>query len=485
MIGPRPAASIQRRLLAAMMGTSLAILLLACAVFFAFEIVSVRRDIAKGLGMRARIVAANSSAVLAFRDESAAAEMLAALFRDPRIRAAALYDEDGRLFVRHPEDAPESAFPDAPGSPGSRIAGGACTAFQPVAQGSLALGTVYLRSDLAELTARYRFYAVVVGLVLAFATLVAFALASWLQRRIARPILELAGIARRVSMEQDYSLRAVRCTDDEIGLVADAFNGMLHTVQESEEGIRRLNADLERRVRERTVQLEASNRELEAFSYSVSHDLRAPLRAIDGFGKALLEHAGDRLDETGSGYLRRIRAATQRMGGLIDDLLTLARLTTLEMRRRPVDLSDVAREIADELQQAQPERAVDFAIEDGLVAEGDPQLLRVAVENLLRNAWKYTSRHDTARIEMGREHGPEGGAYFVRDDGAGFDMAYSSHLFAPFQRLHRQTEFEGTGVGLATVQRIIRRHGGRVWANGEVDKGAVFRFTLWEGADHG
>ncbi|HET8580628.1 MAG TPA: PAS domain S-box protein, partial [Nitrospiraceae bacterium] len=242
--------------------------------------------------------------------------------------------------------------------------------------------------------------------------------------------------------------------------------------------IRRLNVELEQRVFERTAQLEASNKELESFSYSVSHDLRAPLRSIDGFSLALLEDCADKLSAQGKDYLRRVRDATQRMARLIDDLLNLARVTREGMRRERVNLSMLARSIAADLKKTQPDRQVAFVIADGLVANGDAHLLRVALQNLLGNAWKFTSKRPKTRIEFGviRQNGTP--AYFVRDDGAGFDMVYAGKLFGPFQRLHSAKEFEGTGIGLATVKRVIRRHGGRVWAESAVGQGATFYFTL-------
>jgi len=237
----------------------------------------------------------------------------------------------------------------------------------------------------------------------------------------------------------------------------------------------------EQEIIQRSVQLEASNRELEAFCYSVSHDLRAPLRGMDGFSQALLEEYSGRLDSQGKDYLRRIRAATQRMGTLIDDLLNLSRVTRSEIRREPVDLSALALIIAADLRKIQPERPVEFAVAPNLLAQGDPRLLRLVLENLLANAWKFTSRHPRARIEFGTAAHAGATAYFVRDDGAGFDSAHAGQLFGAFRRLHAMTEFPGTGVGLATVQRIIQRHGGKVWAEGAVEQGATFYFTL--GAD--
>lgn len=248
--------------------------------------------------------------------------------------------------------------------------------------------------------------------------------------------------------------------------------------KQAELRIRQLNAELEERVRERTALLEAANRELESFSYSVSHDLRAPLRHINGFGLALMEECGDVLPDDGKMYLERIRSAARRMGQLIDDLLDLSRVSREIMRRERVNLSRIGRELAREHQESWPERRVSFEIEDGITAEGDPTLLRVALANLVDNAWKYTAKNEEAHIRVGATDIGGTRAIFVSDNGAGFDMRYVDKLFRPFQRLHRAEDFEGTGIGLATVLRIVQRHGGRVWAEGEVGKGATVYFTL-------
>ena len=235
---------------------------------------------------------------------------------------------------------------------------------------------------------------------------------------------------------------------------------------------------VEREISVRTAQLEAANKELEAFSYSVSHDLRAPLRSIDGFSQALLEDCAAILPEQGKSYLHRIRAATQRMGALIDDLLNLSKVTRSEIRHEALNLSNMVRSIAAEHRKRQPDRAVEFQIEDGLEVFGDARLLQIVLENLMGNAWKFTSQRAHATIEFGTAQANGCRAFFVRDNGAGFDAAYSDRLFGAFQRLHAATEFPGTGIGLATVQRIIRRHGGKVWAEGAVSRGATFYFTL-------
>jgi len=248
--------------------------------------------------------------------------------------------------------------------------------------------------------------------------------------------------------------------------------------KQAEEEVKKLNAELERRVTERTSELEAANKELEAFSYSVSHDLRAPLRSIDGFSQALLEEYGPALEGEGRDYLNRVRSAAQRMAELIDDVLTLARVARHAIHREVVDLSALADAVARDLQSTQPERDVTWEIEQGLHATGDVRLLQVVLENLLGNAWKFTSKRPTTTIAFGSSRADPQAVYFVRDNGAGFDMAYADKLFTPFQRLHTLAEFEGTGVGLATVQRIIHRHGGRVWAEGAPEQGATISFSL-------
>lgn len=246
----------------------------------------------------------------------------------------------------------------------------------------------------------------------------------------------------------------------------------------AEAAMRDLNQELELRVQERTAALETSNRELESFSYSVSHDLRAPLRALDGFSLLLAEEYADRLDAQGHDYLRRIRGASQRMGELIDDLLDLARISRREILPRQVDLSDLARQISVEIGEIESQRVIEWSIAPDVQARGDDLLLRVCLDNLLRNAAKFARGRTPARISFGVDGRSGRNVYFVTDNGSGFDMKFVDKLFHPFQRLHSATAFEGTGIGLATVRRIVERHGGYVWAEGQEGVGASFYFTL-------
>jgi light-regulated signal transduction histidine kinase (bacteriophytochrome) len=284
----------------------------------------------------------------------------------------------------------------------------------------------------------------------------------------------------RVALPEDPTL------EDTATRFAIALNLLLDDLAfqtaEAEAAHRITETDLERMVAERTLELQNVNQELEAFSYSVAHDLRAPLRSIDGFGQALLEDYGDRLDADGKKYLANVRESAQRMALLIDDLLKLSRVVRSEFRRDPVDLARLATSVLSQLEKTAPERMVEQVIGDALIASGDAALLRVLLENLLGNAWKFTAKRPAARIELGARDEEGRRVFFVRDNGAGFDMKYADKLFAAFQRLHTSAEFEGTGIGLAIVQRIVRRHGGRVWAEGELGRGATFFFTLDEEA---
>jgi PAS domain S-box-containing protein len=283
-------------------------------------------------------------------------------------------------------------------------------------------------------------------------------------------------------LDRWYAISAYRPEQNHFVAVFDEITDR----KAAEEEIYLLNRELEERVRRRTAELASANKELETFAYSVSHDLRTPLRGMDGFSKILLEDYSEALDERGKDYLERVQAAAERMGSLIDDLLSLSRVSRAKLRRMHVNMTTMAESIAQDLKQNAPDRHIVFEIRPGMEVQGDPQLIGIVLENLLGNAWKFTGNCDDAKIEMGildAEETLEMGyadksVYFIRDNGAGFDMKYVEKLFGAFQRLHSTAEFPGTGIGLATVQRIIRRHGGKIWAKGDVDKGATFYFTL-------
>src|SRR6266705_5575722 len=450
---------IKRKLTAILLLISGLVLVLTSAAFVTYQVVTFRGTIQSHLATRSRILAANSTAALAFANEADATEILAALKYDPHMVAAALYNQDARVLATYPVAATAALIPVAQQPDGYRFEGGRLVGFTPVAQGGKRLGTLYIASDTKDASDALRLSGVIAIVVLAIAMLAAYALAAALQGRISTPILALAETATAASTRQDYSVRAPKFGEDELGMLTDAFNQMLGRIEEQKKELQQHAKILEQRVAERTGELEkraaelqAANSELDAFAYSVSHDLRAPLRSIDGFSQVLLEDYATQLGDQGRDSLQRVRASSQRMATLIDDLLKLARVTRAEMRTEVVDLSGMARDIVAELQRATPERHVEFAIAPGLQARGDPRLLRVALDNLLRNGWKYTAKQPQPQIEFASTNVNGERAFVVRDNGAGFDMKYADKLFGVFQRLHSAAEFEGTGVGLATVR---------------------------------
>ena len=742
--------SIQQKIKFAILSICLTTLLLACSGILIYEFITFRQRMVNGLETTAQIIGSNSTGALAFDNKKDAEDVLNALRSQPRIISAAVYNQKNYLFASYVRDSLASTPPLTIFQTGSWFEKNRLVLFQPILLNKEKVGTIFLESDLQTMYQRFTSYVSIVLLVLIGATGIAVSAASKFQKKISQPILSLAQTTKAISQQSDYSIRAVKTSDDEIGFLADAINQMLTQIQErdttlqqanetmtieirerkraeevlrlseerfrhlfethplpmwvydlatlqflevnesairqygysrdefldmriseirppeeiprlvenlkkqrtqleasgiwkhrlkdgrivdveivshqtlyfnrqailvvaidvterkkaeqdlkkseeryrtlvsamtsivwtvdlegnftvpqkswakytgqqweehagrgwlnafhpddrgtiqqqweqaksektlyesegriwnianqayryfvaravplsdsdgtvrewigtvtdvhdrklAEQEILKLNEELEQRVIERTVQLEAVNKELEAFSYSVSHDLRAPLRSIDGFSHAFLEDYGTMVDDKGKDYLQRVRSASQRMAQLIDDLLNLSRLTRAEMRREKVNLSEMVERITDELQKSQPERHVEFRIAENVLAEGDPRLLRIVLDNLIGNAWKYTAKHEQASIEFNIEQKNGQQAYYVRDDGAGFDMAYADKLFGAFQRLHAVSDFPGTGIGLVTAQRIVRRHGGEIWAESKVEQGATFYFTL-------
>jgi PAS domain S-box-containing protein len=727
--------SLKRKTTAVIMLTSTAVLLLTSVAFTVYDLVTYRRNRVQSLSATAAIIADHSSGALALRDAKDGRGTLASLRADPRVVASALYDAQGHLFVRYPATAPSALFPPAPGNDGWRSEGGQVILVQPVLDGRVRVGTLYLKSEVLHLYPRLRFYGGTALAVLLGSVSVALVISTVLQQRVTRPILALAQVAREVSKRGDYSLRARKFSEDETGLLTDAFNGMLarieaqtealrrneevrsylaaivessddaivgkdlnakvvswndgaermfgysaaemlgqpitrlqspdrpeeeeqileqakrgatrhyetvrirkdgtpvelsltvspirnardeiigissiahdiadrkraeREIQESrarlsgiigsamdaiisidsqqrvtifneaaermfdcpaseavgepldrfiparfreahrqhveqfgrtgttsramgslqplaglradgeefpieasishievggqqiytvilrditerkrtEDQIRQLNAELEQRVADRTAELTAANKELESFTYSVAHDLRAPLRHIDAFSKILHEDFVAVLPLEAQHYLNNIRASTGKMSMLVDDLLNLARVGRQELRRQTTPLSKLVDAVLDDLKQDTAGRRLVWHIEPLPAVECDPGLMKQVFANLLSNAVKYTRPRPVAVIEVGCRKTNGDIAVFVRDNGVGFNMKYADKLFGVFQRFHRAEEFEGTGVGLATVDRIVRKHGGHIWAEAAVDQGATFYFTV-------
>jgi PAS domain S-box-containing protein len=598
--------TIQRKLTWVIMLTTSVALLVAGASITIYEMVAYQRSTSQEIQTLAQVMAANATASLMYLNEKDAAELLGAFREDPRIMAAALYDTNNVLFARFPGTLSKSSFPSNAARAGQEVSGSELMLFQPVRTTERTYGTLFIRADLSPIYQRIWLYAGIVLLVLAGSSVIALLLSKVLQTSISRPINSLVSTASVVSERKDYSIRAPKEAEDELGVLTDAFNHMLtqiqlrdaalsekeerlrlalegsqtatwdwnlqsgrlswdaynyrlyglkpgdfdgsfkqlvalihpldreqvtstflHSVETrkefvleyrvvwpngtirhmssrgkpfcdpgghavrltgvtlditdakiAEEKIRSLNADLELRVQNRTSELTAANQELEAFTYSVAHDLRAPLRHVDGFAQMLQEALGPNSSPESTQLVRRIRTAILNMGRLVDDLLNLARVGRQELSRSPVDLQVLVNQVIDELHGEAKGRSVEWRLSTLPGLTCDSGLIHQVFTNLLSNALKYTRQRPQATIHIGSKEAEGEKIIFVRDNGVGFDMKYSSKLFGVFQRLHRPEEFEGTGVGLATVDRIIRKHGGRIWAEAQPDSGATFYFTL-------
>jgi signal transduction histidine kinase len=458
-------------------------LLLACAGFLAYDQITFRQGLIRTLSAQAQIIGSNSVSAILFNDPQAASQTLSALKSSTNVDSAGILTLDRRLFAQYAKETGEQVL-SLPALPNDeietyRFGSKHVVLLREVLSEGKPIGFVYLRADLGEVSQRLSRYALISFSMLFLSLLAAMLISARFRKSVAQPIVQLAETARRVSRDRDYSVRVDPMGEqNELGVLIDSFNEMLREIQQRDSALQNAHDELELRVSDRTRELESSNRELEAFSYSVSHDLRAPLETMNGFSYVLMKKYADKLDADGKQSIQSIRAAAKRMAELIDDLLNLSRVTTSTMLREEIDLSAFARSIMEELCRTEPDRKVEFIAPTTMEAFGDARLLRIVMENLLRNAWKYTSQHDHARIEFGQRTTQGHAVYFVRDDGNGFDPRSADRLFQPFQRLHSAAEFPGNGIGLATVKRIIQKHGGQVWAEGEVDKGATFYFTL-------
>jgi len=586
---------IRQKLIRAILLTSSAVLLLTCVSFFAYEFITFRKTIARELATLGEIIATNSTAALVFDSPEDATEILGALKAQKHIVAAGLYDDSGKLFAHYPPDISVSTLPKTPEQDGYRFEQSQLNGFQPVILGGKRAGTLYLRSDMGAMQERFKLYAMIVLLVVCLSFLLAYILSLNLQRRISKPILALAELARVISNRKDYSVRASKTSDDELGDLTDAFNQMLTQIHEqnhalrnhkekledivesmgdayvsldrqwrytfvnskaltlmgkqkdeligktlweifpdttetifeteyrcvmeervqrtfeihypsyamwlevraypheegiaifytditkyrkAEEEILNLNSNLEQKVHERTSELKASNEELESFSYSVSHDLRAPLRSIHGYMKIFAEDYAGNLDEEARRLIYIVIENAKRMGQLIDDLLEFSRLGRRELLKANISMREIVTLILAELNDTENKRQIEFHLSDLPTAYVDSATIRQVWINLISNAIKYTSIRSTAIVEIGFQVLENETIYFVKDNGVGFDMRYYDKLFGVFQRLHKSAEFEGTGVGLAIVHRIVSKHGGRVWAEAIPNKGATFYFSL-------
>jgi signal transduction histidine kinase len=481
----RPIPSLSSKLTRMNLLVSGSALVLAALSFFLYDLVSFRQHLIGNLTAEAQIIGDNSVSALTFNDRPTADATLASLQRAPHVLGAALTTPGGELFAQYAALGEQeiSAHQLEPGESDRAwpLGGTVLLAHRIIFHGK-PVGVVYISAKLTEMRQRARQYIWIAIIILIFCMVATLIISAISQRLIASPIRSLANTAKIVTRDQDYSVRAgTHANSAEMAGLIEAFNGMLDQIQQRDTALTHIQAGLEVRVEERTAELRAANRELEAFSYTVAHDLRGPLDGAGGIAYLLEKAAKTRGDSAGQGLLEQLRFSISHMGSIIDDLLNFARAATAPVSSAPVNLSAMAQEIANELTHTDPARSVKFVMDPTPEAVTDPGLMRIVLDNLLRNAWKYTSHHAEARIEFGSQmdrRAPGKPIYFVRDDGAGFDPAGMQMLFQPFQRLHERHDFPGTGIGLATVSRILGRQGGSIWAEAAVEKGATFYFTL-------
>jgi signal transduction histidine kinase len=463
-----------------------AALIVASIGFLAYDQANARAELVTSLSTQAQIIASNSISALDFNDPQSAHTTLSALAASKNIEGAGLLTPDGRLFAEYwrTPSVRVNVLPTLRNEPETDLFFPShLTVIRNIEFGGRRMGAIYIRSDLASLTERRNHFLRILAVVLLACMIAALLVSAIFRRAVADPITDLADTARTVSREKNYSIRAKPiAARDELATLITAFNEMLAQIQERDAALLSARTGLEHRVQERTKQLVAANRDLESFSYSVSHDLRGPLEIVNGMSYIINHQYARDLTPGLKDCLERIEDASKRMAQLIDDMLNLSRVTKTEMHRERVDLSAMVRQLSEELKQREPQRIVEFVIAEGIIVHGDAHLLRVAMDNLVGNAWKYSSNKNPSRIEFGARAANPSTVYFVKDNGAGFDPRSAQKLFQPFQRLHPISEFPGTGVGLATVHRIMQKHGGQIWAEGAVGSGATFSFTLPESA---
>ncbi|PCM45873.1 ATP-binding protein [Marinobacter sp. ANT_B65] len=468
---------LKAKLLFLTLFTSTLGIVLVCASLIAVENQNYREQLESELHVIAGILAEQSAAALLFEDHEQLSSILSSLRKIETIKQACVFSASGTL-MNSLYSSGDTDCPSLSEQPPVGFVGNYYRLSQPVTLYEDTVGYIYLISHLEVLKAHIQTFIFLAmgigGLIQLILVFVAFRL----QRLVSQPILELSRAAERISLAHDYTIRAPVYGKDELGRLGRTFNDMIGTIEQQNLRILESRDSLERTVEERTSQLSLANKELEAFSYSVSHDLRQPLRAIEGFGRALEEDCEDVLDDTGKDHLRRIRAASVRMAGLIDGLLVLSRVSRQPMESERLNLSEMLEEIAEELSDLSEPLPTELRIQPDIWVAGDGRMLRIAFQNLLENAWKYSAKESSRVIEVSATSDAGYITIAIQDNGVGFDMRYVDKLFVAFNRLHTPSEFGGTGIGLATVNRVILRHHGSISASSEVGKGARFAVCL-------
>ena len=477
---------IRTKLISFIMISALLSVFILSSVFVFQRYHSFKQQITDEFSAIAQIIADRSNAAILFEDNRALSEILSSLSLHQQVSLACTFNSENQLLAEYlkpttelPGSTINQACPTTPGQTHYYFDQAHFYITEPIRVNGETSGFVYIKASTSKLTKEVVTTTFSALALSSLAIFLAFVFARYIQRFITNPLLELQRATSNVSLDLEKMPEVQKHNNDEVGALVDAFNAMIHTIAEQNKIILAHTDNLEQEVTERTKELALANRELEAFSYSVSHDLKAPLRTIEGFSLALEEDYGHQLDSTALHYLNRVRAGSAKMTQLISNLLQLSRVTRLELKKQSIKLSELADKISTELLSDDTERHIQFDIQPNLEATGDPVLVEILLDNLISNAWKYSQKVLNAKVEIGSQQQLGNTVFFIRDNGAGFDMKYASQLFKPFNRLHSAEDFEGTGIGLATVSRIIERHHGKIWVNSAPNKGTTFYFTLF------
>jgi signal transduction histidine kinase len=476
---------VKQKLMAIVMITCGVVLLVTCSAFFTYELKTYKQNAIDHLSTLAQLLANNTTAALAFENEEDARTLLAALKAEPHIRQAVLYDKDGKLFVFYPGNADTNSFLKPPFPIGHQFIDSDLVEFETIIQSDKKLGTLYVRSDMGAMNDRLRLYSVIVMCVLGGTFILAYFISRLLQGQITSPLLALTETARAVTERKDYSVRARQYGKDEVGLLTVAFNNMLEQIhsrdfalQQAQSKLLEHAADLEKRVAERTAKLSDTVAELEAFSYSISHDMRAPLRAMQGYSAYILENFGEKLGPEGTHFLNRISRAGSRLDNLVQDILTYSRISKEQFELRPVSLDILINDIVQQYPGFQrPEAEIDIIPPLGTVTGHEASLTQV-VSNLLGNAIKFVKPGDKPKISISAE--PHGSQIWImfRDNGIGIAEKDLNRIFKIFERVHPEATYEGTGIGLSIVRKATERMGGVVEVESELGKGCKFIIKL-------
>jgi signal transduction histidine kinase len=470
--------SIQTKIVTIILLTSGMVLLLTFAAYFLYEYYSFKRTTVYQLSLMSRMIGANSSTAILANDQEEATEILSSLQVEPHILAGGIYDSTNNLFATYYHGTSETKLPETNTySAGFDVAKALVVGSQPIVHQGKTIGSVYLVSNMTAVFDRFLLYTNIAGLIFILCILVAYFVSKRLQRNLSNPILQLAETVKLISENRNYSIRAEKYDNDEVGILTDAFNQMLVRIESQNQEILNFTHSLEEKVKERTIELENAYEELETFSYTVSHDLSAPLRHIDAFMSEFLEENESKLEGDNKKLVTNTIRYARKMRQLIDDLLEFSQLSRKELSKDEIKMKELVQAV---LQDVNPEHSdrINVRIDNLPNCLGDKTTLHQVWENLLSNAIKYSKKKDVSNIEVGFQESNGMITYFVKDNGAGFDMRSYNKLFNAFQRLHPQSQFDGTGVGLAIVHRIIAKHHGKVWAESVVDEGSTFYFSL-------